>query len=603
MKSKQPRNKKVIVNFDVNFAIIQSLTAWSDLVDFANKMFPFEMNSEHTHNDPEKEIDHQLRAIDSSYRLVKAIKSGKMVTGVDVMRSKAWMKRVKENNRPEVLNDSSKFDLQFLIRHFFEFADDDDVKIDSIWWNFSEGNQATYKSNRLPSIDIPVFQKWIKDDIDIVQILLKETHLRGIESFYSHRMNGGDNEGSGSAIIPMKEAHPDWLFSIDPRENKYWNFAISDVRQYILENLTEIVENYDFDGLELNFARGYVLPAGQQWELRDSITDFITSVREMLSGLEKNGRKPCLLAIRVPETVVGCHFDGLDIEKWLDKGLMDMLTLGCRSFEVDIKSFKSMSDNIPIYPTLDAHHATDGYMHPGINVLRGVVANWLHQGADGIQTFNFAYAKDSPYGGEDWKSYLDLYKDLKLINQIELKDKTFVIERRGGGHGGSVMPNPEDWYTPTAGYANTNMLAQLPKSIPMDENQDCLLTIYISENLNSNVENIESVNLQVLLSEYPSSATNPEQKKDSIEIASIGHGGILYNNPPSSHVEKLIGMRVNNIELVDPKMQNGWLVFDLDPNYLAIGKNLIGINFMNSKYNKIIRLDIEKLEIHIVYKK
>ena len=81
------------------------------------------------------------------------------------------------------------------------------------------------------------------------------------------------------------------------------------------------------------------------------------------------------------------------------------------------------------------------------------------------------------------------------------------------------------------------------------------------------------------------------------------HGGILYNNPPNSDVGKLIGIRINNIELVDPKMRNGWLVFDLDPNYLAIGKNLIGINFMNSKYNKIIRLDIEKLEIHVVYKK
>ena len=109
--------------------------------------------------------------------------------------------------------------------------------------------------------------------------------------------------------------------------------------------------------------------------------------------------------------------------------------------------------------------------------------------------------------------------------------------------------------------------------------------------------------MPVLLSEYPSSATNPEQKKDSIEIASIGHGGILYNNPPNSDVGKLIGIRINNIELVNPKMRNGWLVFDLDPNYLAIGKNLIGINFMNSKYNKIIRLDIEKLEIHVVYKK
>jgi len=597
IKASESIDRKVIANFDVNFAIIQSLTAWPELVDFVNSMFPFEIDNNQL---TDEEIDHQLRFIDRSYRLIKAIKSGKMVTGIDVMGSLRWMRLFKGDDRPVVRYDSSKFNLQYLIRHFFEFADNNDVKIDSIWWNFSQGNQATYKSNRLPSIDIPVFQRWIKDDIDIVQILLEETHQRGIEAFYSHRMNGGDNEGHGEAIIPMKESHPEWLFT-NRGGSKVWNFAIKEVRQYILENLTEIVENYDFNGLELNFARGYVLPPGRQWELRDSITDFVTSVRKMLLKLQSKGRKPCLLAVRVPETIVGCHFDGLDVETWIDKGLMDIVTLGCRSFEVDIESFRSLTNNLPIYPTLDAHHASDGYMNPGINVLRGVVANWFNQGADGIQTFNFSYAEDSPYGGEDWKSYLDLYKDLTLTDEFKMKDKTFVIERRGGGHGGYVVPNPEDWYTPTAGYANTNMLAQLPKKIPINGNQDCLLTIYVSDDLKEDIDKITSVNLQILLSDGPSSTKNSEQRGDSVKVATIGHGGILYTNPPCKEVEKMIGVRVNNIELNDPYMQDGWLLFNVNPKYLAIGKNLVGVHLLNSISKKDVHLDIEKLEIHVVY--
>ena len=603
MKTKNDviKNRKVIANFDVNFSMIQSLTAWPELVDFVNRMFPIEMNDEFIYNNPDEEIDHQLRLINRSYRLVKAIKSGKMVSGVDVLGALAWMRLVKKDARPAVKNDSSKFDLDYLMRHFFEFADDNDVKIDSIWWNFSEGNQATYKSKRLPSIDIPVFQRWIKDDIDIVQILLDETHQRGIEAFYSHRMNGGDNEGNGgTAIIPMKESHPEWLFT-NRGGSKIWNFAIKEVRQYILENLTEIVENYDFDGLELNFARGYVLPPGHQWELRDSVTDFVTSVREMLLKLQTKGRNPCLLAIRVPETIVGCHFDGLDVKTWIDKDLMDILSLGCRSFEVDVESFRSLTKTLPIYPTLDAHHASDGYMNPGINVLRGVVANWFNQGADGIQTFNFTYAEDSPYGGEDWKCHLELYKDLTLTDGFKMKDKTFVIERRGGGHGGSVIPNSEDWYTPTAGYANTNMLAQLPKKIPTDPNQDCLLTINVSDDLKEDIDKISSVNLQILLSDGPSSTKNPEQRSDSVEVATIGHEGILYTNPPCKEVEKMIGVRVNNIELNEPYMQDGWLLFNVNPKYLAIGKNLVGVHLLKSISKKDVDLDIEKLEIHVVY--
>lgn len=596
------KNRKVIANFDVNFSMIQSLTAWPELVDFVNRMFPIEMNDEFSYNNPDEEIDHQLRLINRSYRLVKAIKSGKMVSGVDVLGSLAWMRLVKKDARPVARYDSSKFDLDYLIRHFFEFADNNDVKIDSIWWNFSEGNQATYRSKRLPSIDIPVFQRWIKDDIDIVQILQEETHKRGIEAFYSHRMNGSDNEGHGQATIPMKESHPEWLFTGNGG-TKIWNFAIKELRQYILENLTEIVENYDYDGLELNFARGYVLPPGRQWELRDSVTDFVTSVRKMLLELETKGRRPCLLAVRLPETIVGCHFDGLDVKTWIDDGLMDIISLGCRSFEVDIESFRSLTKTLPIYPTLDAHHASDGYMDPGINVLRGGVANWFNQGADGIQTFNFTYAKDSPYGGEDWKSHLDLYKELTLTDGFKMKDKTFIIERRGGGHSASVIPNAEDWYTPTFGYANTNMLAQLPEKIPNNPNQDCLLTINVSDDLKENIDKISFVNLQILLSDGPSSTKNPEKRADSVEVATIGHGGVLYNNPLDKSANKNIGVRINNIELKNPCMRNGWVLFNLDPTYLAVGENLVGVHLLNSKVKKNRLLEIEKLEIHVVYKK
>jgi hypothetical protein len=33
------------------------------------------------------------------------------------------------------------------------------------------------------------------------------------------------------------------------------------------------------------------------------------------------------LLCRVPETIVGCHFDGIDIERWVSEGLVDFLAL------------------------------------------------------------------------------------------------------------------------------------------------------------------------------------------------------------------------------------------------------------------------------------
>ena len=42
---------------------------------------------------------------------------------------------------------------------------------------------------------------------------------------------------------------------------------------------------------------------------------------------------------------------------------------------------------------------------------------------------------------------------------------------------------------------------------------------------------------------------------------------------------------------------------NVNPKYLAIGKNLVGVHLLKSISNKDVELDIEKLEIHVVYKK
>ena len=106
-----------------------------------------------------------------------------------------------------------------------------------------------------------------------------------------------------------------------------------------------------------------------------------------------------------------------------------------------------------------------------------------------------------------------------------------------------------------------------------------------------------------MLSDGPSSTKNPEKRADSVEVATIGHGGILYNNPLDKSANKNIGVRINNIELKDPCMRNGWVLFNLDPTYLAVGENLVGVHLLNSKVKKNRLLEIEKLEIHVVYKK
>ena len=101
-------------------------------------------------------------------------------------------RRVALNFDVVLFNPAPNEDPYKLLEERMVFTDDPSTTIDSIWWNWGEGNIVPYKSKRLPSLQHDGYQSWLDQGIDIVKIFLDETHKRSLECFYSHRMNGGD---------------------------------------------------------------------------------------------------------------------------------------------------------------------------------------------------------------------------------------------------------------------------------------------------------------------------------------------------------------------------------------------------------------------------
>lgn len=555
--------------------------------------------------------------------------------------------------------ESDEYSPEELLKQRMEFADNPDTTIDSIWWNWSDGNVAAFPSEIQPQLNLPSFKKWWKEGIDIVDIFDNETRKRGIESFYSHRMNGSDNDpmyvpdiglildgvlqnredseifitesdagdsDQANYSIPMKVANPHWLFDLPWMNNGLWNYAIPEVRDHILSKLREIAENYSFDGIELDFARGFVFPAGTGWKNRSLLTKFIYDVRKMTLEIEEKRGKAFLLATRIPEKIVGCHFDGIDPETWAKDRLVDIFTLGARSFDVDVGDFRKLTENTPIkiYPVLDDHHSCDAYCTPPIEVFRGVFSNWYRQGADGIQTFNWAYQikEWGPWSAEPWSHmHLQAYKEMGKPESFKYLNKTFVVQRRGGGHGAPVVHDPEDWSPPRHGYANSNMLAQLPKEISNDTKIDAMLTVDIADDLNKESDKINKIRVRILLHDTaegdyitsPRLSPVPKEKNHQIQRAVIRDWGIplrpgkenqkfLYNAPAKKGIENIVEIRINNSLISSSRIYEGWLVFEARPEQFALGENLIGIRVTerNQKTNKTIL--IEKLEVDVDYK-
>ena len=473
-------------------------------------------------------------------------------------------------------------DLEGLTEFMVGILDTPGNQIDNIGWCWSEGNEAPYPSEVLPTLlDHPIFKR-VPEGVDIVRLCNDETRKRGKESFFSLRINGGDHDRTRIEgrvpRLPKKWNNKDWLinWNSDPtgtpeyispyHKSAFWNFAAQGVRDYKVKALQEIAENYDFDGIEVDFARNSpILQPGFAWQNRDKVTQFMRSLRTVLLDVEQCRGRPLLLSARVPENLVGCHFDGLDVETWARDQVVDILIIGCRSMDVDLPAFRRITagTHIKLYPSLDFVHYSDSN-DPGdtkahrLKLAYGVYSNWWHQQADGVYTFNYTYH------GQKWS----LYREIGSQEFLKQADKVFVIQRRGGGHSPVLTPYPNDWRTPRLAYANTNMLGHLPVTLDDAAKADNLLTVYVADDVNAEADRLKDLKLRVQLSQ------------------------------PAE-----IEVRLNGALLDPPNADEAWLEFPTDAKLYAVGDNLLGIRFTQARPADESAISIEKVEVHVAYKR
>jgi len=527
---------------------------------------------------------------------------------------------------PSIAKKLAGIDIQDLVTGFFSMIDEPGVQIDSVGWCWLDGNFANYPSQVLPVWQLPGLKKWWEEGIDPVRIFDQETKKRGIESFWSYRVNGTDMTLITPLSKPLlKDEHPEWLLhSWEALGNPgYWNFAIPEVRDYKVRILREIADNYDFDGIEIDFARIPIcLPLGHQWENRRHLTQFMRDVRLMMLEVEQKRGRPFLLAARVPENLVGCHFDGMDVETWARDRLVDIFVLGNRSLDVDIGAFRQITvgTGIKLYPCHDVHHASDGYEQPPIEILRGIFTNWWQQGADGIQTFNFTnwtargasamgleekewLPPSTFYPGPVWVTHRHAYRDMVSPEILRHKDKVFVVERRGGGHGTTVVPDPANWAAPKWMYYLTNMLAPLPDRLANDGRADTHLFVAVGDDVVADADTIQRITVAVLLSDPEAKDLSASQRLETFHMAS--HDQPKSRRPnvaPRKGIEEHIELRLNNILLGPASIERGWLVYQADPNQFAVGRNLVGLRVTQRSADAKSELIVEMLEVRVDYR-
>lgn len=283
---------------------------------------------------------------------------------------------------------------------------------------------------------------------DPLEVMVKYCREHGLEVFWSMRMNDTHDSGKDSVLCQWKQDHPEYLVGRRDQEVGFpygcnrWSsvdYGIPEVREKVYRILQDVCTRYDVDGIELDFFRHPVLFRPQMTgqpvtqEHSDLLTELIRRMRAMTESIGRKRNRPMLVAIRVPDSVGYCKAIGIDLVRWLDDDLVDIV-VGSDYFKLEpwenLAAFGRKYET-PVYACFESRRIMNGGRPEettAIKVWRGEALNAWKAGVDGIYTFNRFNPNDV------------IFRELgdpALLETLERVDQTVYVA--------DIWSRPETW--------------------------------------------------------------------------------------------------------------------------------------------------------------
>lgn len=254
-----------------------------------------------------------------------------------------------------------------------------------------------------------VVPEFVKLGTDPLAVTCKFAHENGFEFFWSNRVNDVHDfahrpDKPYERWSKLKAGHPEYLQGMCGEKLPFgrWSaldFSYTRIRDLCVQYYTEVCENYDVDGIELDFFRhlhlfGNVARGGVATpEQLDMMTDMVTQIRTMTERVGMKKGKPILVLVRIPDSSEYCKNVGIDIENWMAKELVDIV-VGSDYFRLNPwKYFVSLGHKykVKVYagisePRVKSEHPLlIRFQNP---VFRARCAAAWQAGVDGLYIFN-----------------------------------------------------------------------------------------------------------------------------------------------------------------------------------------------------------------------
>lgn len=309
---------------------------------------------------------------------------------------------------------------------------------------------------------------------DVVQVFIDRCRLRGQAPFISVRMNDahhkefvdpkpGEKPGGsiGMSVTRFYADHPE--LRIKPGSLRgadlVQNWAEPVVREHKFALIRELCENYDLDGLELDFLRFpsfFRLEETSREQRCTIMTGFVREVRALLDRTARGGRRRWLCA-RVPCRLAAMDPLGLDLPELVPAGL-DMVNASNYYFtsqQQDLVPLRARTPGAALYFELCHTVWTGDKVGAGYDAFpyRRATREHLHttahlayaRGADGVSLFNFAYYREHGRGdgrGVFGEPPFDALAALRDPEELASKPQHWFIAKSWRPPGMKPLPVP-----------------------------------------------------------------------------------------------------------------------------------------------------------------
>ena len=253
-------------------------------------------------------------------------------------------------------------------------------------------------------------KEYIQSGKDPFQEMLDLFRENGFDTvFVDYRMNEKQQTDKENHPFhnPFYLEHKEyWLNPDSKQNNRVFNYMVSAVREYYFGILTELVTNYDVDGLSLDFERAPIFFKSEEVEEGTQVmTDFVGRIRAMLDEVGEAKGKYLPLGVRVPSSMEKALSVGLDVAEWVERGYVDYVNATSsywHTLNVDVESYiDAVGDDVKVYGELqftvyEKPDAVDERVYCTAENIRSVAESFYARGVDGISVFNMDYSQNVP---------------------------------------------------------------------------------------------------------------------------------------------------------------------------------------------------------------